>query len=66
MSKTRTIKLSLVCMLLAMMLTVSCAKKTVETEPADDAAVTDTTETPADDTAMGRRHGRGRIKRGAV
>lgn len=49
MRKIWTIKLSLVCMILSMMLLVSCGKKTVETEPGDEAAVTEPA--PVDEAA---------------
>lgn len=52
MIKTRTIKLSLVCMILSMMLMVSCAKKTVDTEPAEDPAATAAEDTTDTDEAM--------------
>ncbi|GAB6095144.1 hypothetical protein JCM14469_13960 [Desulfatiferula olefinivorans] len=51
MNRTWSIKFLLVCMILSLMLVVSCGKKEVQTDPAADQAVTDTTdavEEPAD------------------
>lgn len=44
MNRTWSIKLSLVCVILSLMLVVSCAKKEVQTDPAAEQAVTDTTD----------------------
>lgn len=55
MNRTWTIKLSLVCILLSLMLTVSCAKKNVETDPSDQQMMdnADTTDMDqADDAAI--------------
>lgn len=50
MNRTWSIKFALVCVILSLMLVVSCGKKDIQTDPAADQAVTETTDAVDDTT----------------